>query len=412
MIGIGYYPNGGILGHLIGVPNDYKNMIKLFAFHWGYPFIYQTDDNKIVYLDKQRLTKNNNKYHTNFKLKWNEDEIGGFVLKSKKIIESIKPDGLIFIISSHGDRDRVIIDSDFEEYQLAYILVEYWNINSGCPYLADKPKIFFVDMCQGQKKPLPRGQKKKIKNAMATKGGHSKLAKTDKQDKQDKQAKPAEDKQQTDHPDEQKGQNADQTPKTHKQQTIAMKQTTDSKNDNNDDEHKKDKLEDNLSTVAQMEDKYLDYENFCVVYGNLDDYSVLDGGKEGGYLIRGLKSVLKQRDASNFELNQLIRMIGNETLRLVKGEKKKIKCKEKFQISKSPVRQIIECHSCILHYVFFGTLTQHQFTVDSQFRYNKYLDMQARQLKSSFKSFGNPTQKQSGINGYVITVPGGVCVTL
>ena len=170
MMGIGYYPNGGMLGHLIGVPTDYKNMIKLFAFHWGYPFIYQTDDNKIVYLNKMRLQKANNKYQTNYKIKWNEHEIEGFVLKSKKIIEQIKPDGLIFIVSSHGDRDKVLIDSEFEEYQLSFIWAEYWNTDNGCRYLADKPKIFFLDMCQGQKTPIPRGKMKKIKTAMKTKG--------------------------------------------------------------------------------------------------------------------------------------------------------------------------------------------------------------------------------------------------
>ena len=70
----------------------------------------------------------------------------------------------------------------------------------------------------------------------------------------------------------------------------------------------------------KMQEEYLESENFCVIYGNLDLYAVLDGGKEGGYLIRALKSVLKQRDATQFELKHLVQLIGSETLRLVKGE--------------------------------------------------------------------------------------------
>ena len=367
MMGIGYYPNGGILGHLIGVPNDYKNMIKLFAFHWGYPFIYQTDDNKIVYLDKQRLLKNNSKYHTNFKLKWNEDEIAGFVLKSKKIIETILPDGLIFVISSHGDRDKVLIDSNFEEYNLSYIFAEYWNTKDGCPYLADKPKIFFLDMCQGQKTPIPRGKKQMMKNAMKTKG------------KNDKQ---------NDHSDMKNNDDDKNNMTSHQSHTNTKEKTTPAPianaTDKTDKSTQTESKNDKENVIGKMQEEYLDYENFCVIYGNLADYSVVDGGKKGGYLICGLKSVLKQRDVCNFELNQLIKMIGNETLRLVKGEAKK--CKSDFKPSNSPARQIIECQSSILNFVFFGKLSQHQFTIDSQFRYNKYLDFQRRQLQNSFKN--------------------------
>ena len=349
MMGIGYYLAIGDdpFEHLIGVPTDYKNMIKLFAMHWGYPFMYQTDDNKIVYLDKQRLIKKNNKYHTNFKLKWNKDEIGGFVLKSKKIIEAIKPDGLIFIISSHGHRFKSLVDSDCRKYRLKRIFSEYWNTKDGCPYLADKPKIFFLDMCQGTKKPIPTG--KIVTDAIPTK-----ITQVHNNDDDDES----------------------------KQKSTAVK-TDRVKNDKD-------------YTIKKMQEEYLDYENFCFIYGNLEDYCVIDAGKEGGYLIGGLKNVLKQRDSSNFELNQVIKMIGNETLRLVKQEKKRNK--QDFQPSQSPARQIIECQSSILKYVFFGQSAQHEFTGESQFRYNKYLDFQRRQLKASFDRSAKSTRV---VNKYV-----------
>ena len=367
MMGIGYYLPGGVWEHLIGVPTDYKNMIKLFALHWGYPLIYQTDDNKIVYLDKQRLLKNNNKYHTNFKLKWNDDEISGFVLKSKKIIATIKPDGLIFVISSHGDRFKVLIDSNFKKYRLKSIFSEYWNSKDGCPYLADKPKIFFLDMCRGQKTPLPMGLTQKIN----TKGKNVNNNST--QDKEDKvEDIPTEDENKT-------------VTSSHIGFNI---ENINGKNDENN--TKIDEMKE--KNVGGMENEYLEYENFCVIYGNLEDYSVLDGGKDGGFLIRALKNVLKQRDSCHFQLNQLIRMIGQETLRLVKGEKKKDE--EDFQPSKNPTRQIIESHSSIMGYVFFGKMSQHQFTVDSQFRYNKYLDFQRKQLNVSFKNGNSRPQNR------------------
>ena len=120
----------------------------------------------------------------------------------------------------------------------------------------------------------------------------------------------------------------------------------------------------------------------------------------GGYLIRALKSVLKQRDAGNFDLNQLIAKIGNETLRLVKGEKKK--CKNDWVESKAPARQIIRHESCILHYVFFGKQTIHQFkSAEEQFRYNKYLDTQRKQLN---RSCNNYFKESNSLNEYVLTL--------
>ena len=367
MIGIGTYPNGGVLGDLIGVPTDYKNMIKLFALHWGYPFVYQTNDNKIEYLDKQKLQKKKNTYKKNFKLKWNGDEIGGFVLKSKKIIERIKPDGLIFLISSHGDRENVLIDSEFEEIPIAFIMAEYWNTNGGCPYLANKPKLFFLDMCQGPKLPLPKGLLKKHKKIKISTKGPNDTENSYKDKEKDK------DKKNENHKNSSNNNNNDQ------HETSNDETKNSDKQENNEDN------KENTMNWKDKEDKnYLEYENFCVIYGNLENYKVVDGGKFGGYLIRSLKSVLKQRDACNLELNQLIILLRNETLRLVKGEKKK--SKQDFVASNCPTRQIIDYQSSVLGYVFFGKLAQHEYTFQSQFRYQKYLHLQQLQLKSSFKS--------------------------
>ena len=320
MIGIGHYDDqDGIFGHLQGIPTDYRNMIKLFVNHWGYSFIYQTDDNKIEYLSKSKLLKKDKKYSTNFKLKWNDDDLTKFVESVKKTILSTEPDSLIFIISSHGDSEQVIIDSNLEEYSLIEIYSQFWNQKYGCPYLSDKPKLFFVDACRGIKKPIPKGlMMKKLKTK-----GNSKLS-----------------------------QIIAYYDVTEKNNQHENSKTNDSKT--NDSKTKDSKTKDSRlsSTFGRYDKKYLQYENFCYVYGNLDEYSVVDGGIAGGYLIRAIKSVLAQKNADTEELNKLIKLIGAETLRKVKGE---LKQKDKnYKTSNSPARQIIQYTSNIQCQVYFS----------------------------------------------------------
>ena len=54
-------------------------------------------------------------------------------------------------------------------------------------------------------------------------------------------------------------------------------------NDNKNDEKKDTKQKDDeiMSMAEKMSKERLDYENFCVVYGNLDGYAVVDGGIKG-----------------------------------------------------------------------------------------------------------------------------------
>ena len=60
-------------------------------------------NNKTVCLNKTDSNKNANGYPSNFKTEWTINEIQRYVLDWKQMIEDIKPDGLIFIITSHGN---------------------------------------------------------------------------------------------------------------------------------------------------------------------------------------------------------------------------------------------------------------------------------------------------------------------
>ena len=149
MIGIGKYPNGGLaLGDLPGVVTDYVNMINTFVKIMNFRFLYLTDDDKTVYLNKKNFEDN---YRDNFKLFWTAEDINQFVENVRVYVNGGKQvwSGLIFIISSHGDREDVLIHSELDEYSLPSIFSKFWNINTGCTRIADKPKLFLLDMCKG-----------------------------------------------------------------------------------------------------------------------------------------------------------------------------------------------------------------------------------------------------------------------
>ena len=309
MIGVGHYFDSGIWCHLTGIKNDYNNMITLFSKHWGYHFVYQTNKNKIVWVDPKK------KIRQNFKIEWTYDEINTFINNIANIVKQLKyHDSLIFLISSHGDVDNVIIDSNGEEYQLMEIYDRFSNdINYGCPHLADKPKLFFVDACQGSTKPIPKGllptNKAKLKSGVAT--------------MQDTNTIAAEIK--TKGPDHTgSGVNGTNSSVIKSTQQKKLKKASKSRSLT-------------TSDTGDMSKRYLKYEGFCYIYGNLSGYAVVDGGTKGGYLIQAIKSVMKQSNVTDIELNNLIMIIGNETLQLVQGKGNK-----KQEKRNKMVRQIVE----------------------------------------------------------------------
>ena len=127
MLGIGHYINTDITKQekffvLNGINADYKNMLKLFINHLDYTFIYQTIDNKIAYYNHEMLKKNHNKYNSKFKIQWNCDEIDLYLLKCKKLVDNIKPDSLLCIVTGYGNKDDFIYDSEYNEYKIIRII--------------------------------------------------------------------------------------------------------------------------------------------------------------------------------------------------------------------------------------------------------------------------------------------------
>ena len=412
---------------LEGLKKDCQSMIRLFVNNWNWKFVYQTNKNQIVFFDKTKLRREGNKYPNNYKTNWTVDEIDLFVKNVKTIIEIVRPNGLIFIISSHGQSEREILATDGEEYSLYQIYAEFHNNETGCPYLANKPKIFFVDACQGPRRPLPSGLKD-TNNSTNTNNNHDKNDNNNDDKHDDKH-----DDKNDDNNDDSGGVNvgemtnsngSDSNPNVliHSNSNNTSKETAseivqESKSDNeyeskdssdanvtvtqvnannensnkideideifdiedqkndrsNDDESKEKAIEkekDKLSKSTkqkvskkpkrdikeineEMMKKYLESENFCCIYATLDYYASVDGGKNGGYLIRGINSVMgKQNEIVHCELNDVIGKIRSETSRLVKGEPKKSDIN--YKASNSVVRQIVTHETSISYQLYFG----------------------------------------------------------
>ena len=116
MMGISEYEG---MANLAGIPRDYDNFINTFVTYWKYKIFYRLSDNTCIY------TNDKNELKTDYKLKWNGDEIEQFIEESRKCIVKNKHNGLLFAISSHGDSGRILYDSEGELFELDSIFSMY-----------------------------------------------------------------------------------------------------------------------------------------------------------------------------------------------------------------------------------------------------------------------------------------------
>ena len=154
MMGIGEYDG---MANLDGIARDYDNIINTFVYHWKYKVLYRLKNNTNIY------TNNKDELKRNYKLKWDGDDIDNFIEESRKLVVRNKHDGLIFGISSHGDREKLLYDSECEQYELdaifsmyspqaSALLESYTETEQESNQLFIIPKIFFLDMCRGNAK--------------------------------------------------------------------------------------------------------------------------------------------------------------------------------------------------------------------------------------------------------------------
>ena len=359
MMGVGEYETKTQdFSDLKGISNDYKNMLKLFVNHLNYCFVYQTNKNKMVYLTKDLLNKNNNKYNSNFKTKWNENEIDTFVLNCKKIILKMKCDSLIFVISGRGNRDEYLIDSEGNKYQIIKIFNEFNNSQETFTQLKNRPKMFVLDLCQNNS-----NKDNKSKNKKNTKS----IANIEEKSDENK---------------------ASQEVGVHQSSPAGIK------NENETDEKKQN--EDKSTTDKDNgigNDKADEFSNFCIISKNMkaSDFSN-DGIDEGGYLIRGFKNSLKSVNSSNkyVELSHLIELLKHESLALITQEEKE--WNTEYSVDKDMSFQIYQCSHCDSK-----RFSQSDSAIDSKFSQNLIIEHRTNIDKMVFFS-QNKNNNNNNIN--------------
>ena len=292
---------------LIGMKTDYKNMIHVFNQMFGYTMFYRIKKKTQAKNDKTKLQSNSNstqeknmivdgyggtiQYGLRFKTYWNCDDIKQFVLNGQQLIKQRvldndpnQFDSLIFIISCHGSSFGYIHDSEFDDYDLNDIFNAFDN--QQCPQLAGKPRLFFVDSCRGSKKSKPyKNPHFKLQTAQTN------YNKTQIQNKSNDNM--------TDH-------DAKQYAAEEKKNNLDNKEIADNK------EMETNIIASNNNHLSSTE--WLHKEaNFRYIYANIEKYASFDGGKLGGYLIRGIHNaftkIIKNEMQTNnnmYDLNDIV----------------------------------------------------------------------------------------------------------
>ena len=293
MIGIGKYSG---MDDLIGVSKDYDNIFHTFYKQFGYSIILKDEDNNLLYCNKNndkisKLTKRN------YKLHWKYDEIEDFVDGVARVASDStnEHDGLLFFISSHGESDSVILDSECEEISLIQIFYPFFGEKS--PYLLDKPKIFVVDACRGSMRAKPIQSPKTDKSKAEAKMEHDDGEKNGDPDfgKSNKSVNSHD----NDSNDEkmQDSQNKD----------FVFRGNVNDGDDNN-----------NKNNIKLGNQYYHSQANTRFIYSNPDGYAAVDAGSKGGYLIQSTKKIFCNQPAIyDCSLDNIVNQIRAKTRDLV-----------------------------------------------------------------------------------------------
>ena len=208
------------------------------------------------------------------------------------IVSQKNHDLLLFVISSHGDADGVILDSDCEEISLLSIFAEFFG--NKCNFMLNKPKIFFVDACRGSMK-----SRIKMTDSKKTKQESSNLVLDTMLEESEKQQ-----------------------PSIHKfgtnddQKTLGIAETKHVSGHSgsgvryNHGMHSRQK--------AAPKDLYHNETNCRFVFAHADGYAAVDGGSKGGYLIQSIKHVFNKKNNNvNENLDSIVNQIRSKTRKLV-----------------------------------------------------------------------------------------------
>ena len=346
ILGIGDYK--GSMNDLEGVSTDYENIINTFYKKFGYSIVFLNEKNKLLYCNKKPNKKlNQTKFNNNdkFKLRWDEDDIFNFVKEIANILSQEKHDSLLFFISSHGDSDSVLFDSNGEDIPLLFILDAFFGIK--LPFMLDKPKIFFLDMCRG-----PMKSRVKIQTNTCT-PTPAKLT-SRRAVKAESPVSPVSDVSSPSLaiPASVQDSNNQQTRGNTYTQNISLRSGLNKMREaqNFDDKYNDKKNDDNIdindrkdntneqqgghnnvfsdarhsrqaTSRTSLKDLYHKRANCRYIYANIDGYAAADGGRKGGYLIQSVECVfsklIKKHGIVNKNLDSIVNHIRLKTRELV-----------------------------------------------------------------------------------------------
>ena len=320
ILGIGKYDG---MEDLIGVEKDYKNILHTFYNQFSYSVVFMDDNDKFHYCNLAPKYKNPHekklKSKPSFKIEWTEDEIDDFLNSIQKIVNKNRHDSILFFISSHGDQDGVILDSDCTEVQLIEIFNTFFG--EGAPFLLDKPKLFFIDACRGSMKSRidlkddehktkgRHGNKDKDKN-ITFRGKEQTDKKENKEIKEKNEKKESDNNDNDNDNDNKDSDNNSGNPNLNDNNSNSK--SVNGKNNKGKRNRAKSKFEHDLSALYHNE------ANCRFIYANPDGYAAVDAGKNGGYLIQSVKHVFCRKESvMQHNLDDIVNQIRSKTRQLV-----------------------------------------------------------------------------------------------
>lgn len=149
------------LNNLTNIGKDYQIIIETFYKLFGYSIMFMDKTNTLNYCNKKPKkitnhdTDENNYEYTQtklkkdakgikFKLNWTDETIEKFVQNVQQILLTGAHDSLLFFVSSYGESDSLIIDSNGEQISLLLIFSNFFG--KYCNIMLNRPKIFFIDI--------------------------------------------------------------------------------------------------------------------------------------------------------------------------------------------------------------------------------------------------------------------------
>ena len=269
------------LDNIIGAKRDCIMAKKCFNIVRGYDIVYMIkhkDKNKysVRYIHKKGV---GDKRTDRFRLHWTEEEIDNFNSQVNQIITKVNDnskktsyDGLIYIISGHGNSEDAIYDSEGAKYHLSFIFGEFNNEN--CQALLNKPKIFIIDTDRGDKeiKLTLNESLKAAKKESSTNPKQEKIEEKEKEKENEKETKNKYENEKTKEIKSSSGININVKSVTHFEKEIDI---------------------DSEEIFNQR--YYCTDDHFRVIYANGKGYKKIDSetNEKGSYLIRSFTKVIE-----------------------------------------------------------------------------------------------------------------------